>query len=112
MEHRSTQSIILLAAAATIAAAATLIFPPTARAQGRKIRVPQDHPTIQQAINFADDGDTVIVDDGVWTGPGNRGVDLMGSHSLCAQSTVHKAAQLTPSPWIGHFGFIAARETR
>lgn len=49
-----------------------------AMAEGRKIRVPKDFPNIQTAINFADDGDTVIVSDGVWTGSGNKNLDFFG----------------------------------
>ncbi len=46
--------------------------------EGRKIRVPRDYPNIQTAINFADDGDVVIVSDGVWTGSGNKNIDFLG----------------------------------
>jgi len=49
-----------------------------ALADGRKIKVPKDYPNIQTAINFAEDADTVIVDDGVWTGPGNKNLDFLG----------------------------------
>ena len=34
------------------------------------------HTTIQSAINDCNDGDVVIVLDGIWTGPGNRDLDF------------------------------------
>ena len=42
------------------------------------IRVPQDQPTIQAGMDAAVDGDTVVVDDGTWTGDGNRDLDFAG----------------------------------
>lgn len=42
------------------------------------IRVPQDHPNIQAAIDAADHGDTVLIAPGTWTGPGNRDLDPSG----------------------------------
>ncbi|MDM7917054.1 MAG: right-handed parallel beta-helix repeat-containing protein [Candidatus Eisenbacteria bacterium] len=44
----------------------------------RMLRVPLEHPSIQAAIDAAQDGDTVEVGAGVWTGPGNRALDLRG----------------------------------
>ena len=38
-----------------------------AKAQGATIYVPDDCPTIQQAIENASDGDTIIVHDGTYT---------------------------------------------
>ena len=42
------------------------------------IHVPGDQPTIQAGINAAVTGDTVLVADGTWTGPGNRDLDFHG----------------------------------
>jgi hypothetical protein len=42
------------------------------------IRVPDDAPTIQDAINIASAGDIVEVADGTWTGDGNRDINFSG----------------------------------
>jgi len=39
---------------------------------------PADYSTIQAAINAAANGDTIIVEEGVYTGPGNRDLDFAG----------------------------------
>lgn len=40
--------------------------------------VPDDYPTIQNAITDSVDGTTIIVRDGTYTGQGNRNIDFMG----------------------------------
>ncbi len=42
------------------------------------IHVPAAQPTIQAGIDAAVNGDTVLVADGLFTGPGNRDVDFLG----------------------------------
>ncbi len=42
------------------------------------LHVPADYPTIQDAINEAFDGETVLVADGSYTGDGNRDIDFLG----------------------------------
>ena len=43
-----------------------------------ELLVPSEYPDIQTAMNYAMDGDTVIVADGIYTGAGNRNIDFWG----------------------------------
>lgn len=42
------------------------------------LMVPEEYSTIQAAITSAGDGDTIVVGDGVYRGPGNTAIDLQG----------------------------------
>jgi len=44
----------------------------------RTIYVPDDYPTIQEALFAAHNGDTIVVRDGVWTGTYNKNIDFGG----------------------------------
>jgi hypothetical protein len=37
-----------------------------------------DYPTIQEAIDAAEDGDVILLDDGTFIGPGNKQIDYLG----------------------------------
>jgi hypothetical protein len=50
----------------------------SAAAAAADLNVPADFPNIQAAITAAEPGDTVIVSDGLYTGPGNRDLSFQG----------------------------------
>lgn len=77
----SRRPVLVQALAAVVAA-----FAAAGLAAAEVIRVPQDYPTIQAGIRAAVDGDEVVVDDGVWTGPENKNLSMHGK-----AITVHSA---------------------
>jgi hypothetical protein len=53
-------------------------YAPRVEAAASVRHVPGDYPTIQEGINAASDGDTVLIADGIYTGTGNRNLDFGG----------------------------------
>jgi hypothetical protein len=59
----------------------------TGVAVGESLLVPEQYSTIQEAINAAYDGDTVLIADGIYTGDGNRDIDFLGKAiTVCSQN--------------------------
>ena len=51
------------------------------------IHVPGDYSTIQAAIGAADNGDEIILADGVYSGEGNFNIDMLGKAvTVCSRS--------------------------
>lgn len=55
---------------------ALLLWLPAADAWSAELRLPEDYDTLQDAIDHAENGDTILVGDGVWRGSNNRDVDF------------------------------------
>lgn len=80
-------------------------------AQAATINVPADQPTIQAAANAAASGDTILLADGTYTGPGNYNI-LFGNKQLTVTSQ-HGAAYTSID--CGHnnrrcFGFYSGEQ--
>jgi hypothetical protein len=70
---------VCFALAARAIAAAMAIMLLSARAAAQPVlHVPADHATIQDAVNAAPPGGTIIVADGVYSGLGNRNINFAG----------------------------------
>lgn len=92
---RNVRQIVL--ALVTLSASAKL-----ARAQNT-LHVPSQYPTIQAAINAAQTGDTVMLADGTYTGPGNRALVFGGRAITVASASGNRAACIIDCQSSGRF---------
>jgi hypothetical protein len=79
-------------------------------AQAAVINVPTDYPTIQQGIDAAQNGDTVIVADGVYTGIGNKDLDFRGK-SITVKSANGPASTIIDCGGLGRGVYFHSGET-
>ncbi len=56
------------------------VFAASMPAGAETFEVPVPYTTIQQGVNAAGEGDTVLVDSGTYTGVGNRGIQISGAN--------------------------------
>ena len=98
---------------------AALLLPAAARAA--TLNVPAQYPTIQAGVNAAVNGDTVLVADGTYSGPGNRDIDFLAAktsplplNTARPAPSLTAAAQRLPTAPATTGGFIstAARRRR
>ena len=57
---------------------ASIVILTAATIQSATLNVPGDYPTIQAAIDASLSSDSIMVADGVYTGPGNTEIELRG----------------------------------
>lgn len=61
-----------------------LLFPTSS--YGNTVHVPDDYPTIQEAIFNVDNGGTVLVADGIWRGEGNKNIQFLPYTEITVKS--------------------------
>lgn len=71
------------------------------------LNVPSEYETIQDAINWANNGDIVLVANGIYSGDGNRDIDFLGKNIVVkskngARTTIIDCEGTFPEP---HRGF-------
>ena len=91
--------------AATLTLILALLFSAVAgalvakKARAGTITVPDDYATIQDAVNAADEGDTVFVRKGTYEGPINQTLMINKTLSLIGEDSNHTSLNLHPA-WV------------
>ncbi|MHC4072136.1 MAG: choice-of-anchor Q domain-containing protein [Planctomycetota bacterium] len=71
----------------TICTIAAVILTVSDLTRATTLNVPADYLTIQTAVDHADDGDEIVVADGIYTGTGNRDIDFLGKAiTVCSEN--------------------------
>lgn len=90
----------------------TVVVPIEALGHADIILVPEDYPTIQEAIDAASDGDTILVGPGEWYGgivdKPVRVTGMRGAVIVDGEPYLGPGMRLPPQPW--HFGLFITPE--
>ena len=73
-----------------------VLSPSTVKAQSRTITVPDDFPTIQEAINAAQEGDTIHVKKGHYEGSFNQTLEINNAINLYGEDKTATVLNLSP----------------
>lgn len=73
--------------------------------------VPGEYATIQAAVDASADGDVIILADGIYTGPGNASVDLLGKAITVRSESGPEACIIDAEQQPGGFRLVSG-ETR
>jgi hypothetical protein len=79
LEQRQVMTLISRSLSVFLLSLKLLLFAFSIEAFGGAIRVPADYSTIQAAIDASLPGDTVLISDGTYKGPGNCDLDIDGA---------------------------------
>lgn len=90
---KKTVTLTLILALLFSAVAGTLVVK---KARAETITVPDDHPTIQDAINAANEGDTIYVKKGIYDGPINQTLMINKALSLVGEDSNSTIINLHP----------------
>jgi len=77
--------------------ATSIPSPLPVKAESRTIVVPDDYPTIEEAINAAKESDTIFVKKGTYEGPANQTLAIGKSISIIGESTEKTIVKLQPA---------------
>jgi predicted outer membrane repeat protein len=75
------------------------------------IHIPGDQPTIQDGINAANNGDTVLIADGTYTGTGNKDLDPLGKAITIQSESNNPAVCIIDCQNSGRSFYIHSGET-
>ncbi len=98
-----------LAALTSALAAALLLCPPAAAII---INVPGGQPTIQAGVNAANINDEVVIANGVYTGAGNRNINLLGKQITVRSASDNPAACVIDCQNAGRGFILQSGETQ
>jgi hypothetical protein len=97
----------------TVGLFGALLLLPSVQVSARVLPVPSEYGTIQEGLDAASPGDTVLVAPGTYTGPGNRNLDFRGKDLVLVSEAGAEATVIDVQGNAPRRGFqFHSRETR